>query len=664
MLLSPQRSRFVIIAGVLAATIACHDHRVPTAPQPGADAAFAAAGNRVKVKMFQLSSNTLRIDGPGVTATVSLGNPGTAIPSGVSIRADIVQGAVTRQAANVPTQCLPGDDPGFLPNGNCEMSLGATVSNASAGSGTLVPGAAVFVLRAIQTVSGTATELASKSVDVNLVSTPGITGLTLSSTTLAIDGPGAGYTATLLNPASTLQGVVLQGVLLQGTTTRAAGGLSVTCGSAIGVLPPGTCTINFSASASTSADGTGALIPGPAVFELSLIQSNGGTATTFDTRSVGVTLTSSAPTITSLVLESTSIVIGGARVGYTVQVQNPGFPVSDVSMQGDIVQVSATGTVTKSAGGFTIRCGAGDGVLPTTGTGVCTQQFSASASNSAAGAGTLVPGPARFVLRLRKPAGEMDSRFVDVTLVSSVPTITSVTPASSFVVLGAGFTSYSTTIQNPGPSRSGMGIQGWIRQGSARRAAGGPPFLCNGGGTPDVLPTGSCTMPGDIGARNEPADGSGTLVPGPATFELELKQTDATSETILDTKSIPITLVATTPSIVSVVFSSSTIAIQGSVSYNATLYNPTGSSISDVAIQGTITQSTTSRAAGGTTLTCSGTNGVMPVGSCVVSFSANPSNTSDGSGTLVPGGATFVLQLNQGSTTLDTKTTTVTLTSP
>jgi len=87
-MLLQRRPRFLIIAGAVAATGACNDQRAPTALRPGVDAMFATGGNaKVKVKALQLSTNTLRIDGPAVTATVSVGNSGTAIEPGVSIRA-------------------------------------------------------------------------------------------------------------------------------------------------------------------------------------------------------------------------------------------------------------------------------------------------------------------------------------------------------------------------------------------------------------------------------------------------------------------------------------------------------------------------------------------------------------------------------------------------
>jgi hypothetical protein len=258
---------------------------------------------------------------------------------------------------------------------------------------------------------------------------------------------------------------------------------------------------------------------------------------------------------------------------------------------------------------------------------------------------------------------ELDVKTVEVTLVSPIPTISSIVPTSSYVVLGSGYTSYTTTIQNPGPARSTVLVQGWISQGTARRAAGGSNVNC--AGFPyGTLPTGTCSTLADMVASNDPIIvGTGTLVPGPATFELELKQYDGTTTTILDTESIPITLVASTPSIVSIDFTSTTIAIGGQSRYTATLYNPTSSTLTGTLIQGTITQGANSAPAGGVVTSCPSTSQVAP-GSCAVTFTANPSNANSSPGPLVPGAATFELRFYQNGTVLDTKSVAITLTSP
>lgn len=542
--MTPQarRSARLLVGGAIAILAACTDHRAPTSPlgAPRDPLAIQGGNTRVKIKTLQLSANTLRIDGPGVTAFVSLANSGLAFQSGISLHAEIVQGAASRQGADAPTQCNAGDAPGFLAAGPCDMTVPVSASNAATGIGTLVPGAAVLVMHVYQADPTGPIELASKSINVNLVATPGITSLTLASTTLPIDGPSISYTATLNNPANSLQGMTLQGVIVQGSTTRAAGGLSVNCGSATGVLPPGNCTINFTATASTTTAGTGSLLPGPATFQLSLIQSGGGTSTTLDTKSVAVTLVSSTPKIVSLTLASTSLVIGGASVSYTVQLQNPGFPQTDIILQGELVQ----GTVTRGAGGTYVSCGGALGALPTTGADVCTIQFTVTAAGDAAG-GVLAPGPANFVLHLyRAPADvaptELDSRTTAVTLVSSNPTITSIVPTSTAIGLDNGFTTETVTIENPGSATSTVIVQNWIVQGSARRAAGGTDVQC-GSAPLGELPAGTCTAAADIVAGNG-GSGTGTLVTGPATLEVDLEIYDGTTQTVVDTKSIAITL--------------------------------------------------------------------------------------------------------------------------
>jgi hypothetical protein len=671
---APRTTARLITAGLLTATVACTERPAPTAANPPTTAVFAAGVNgKVKVKTFQLSANTLRIDGPAVTGDASIGNSGPAIPSGVSIQAVITQGAATREAANAPIVCAGSPaDVGKLQTGNCDVTFNAKASNATPGNGTLVAGSATLVLRVIQTINATETELATKSILVNLVATPRITTLSLASTTLAIDGPATSYTATLQNPANSLQGVLLQGSILQdlGPVRRAAGGTQVNCGSGVGVFPPGTCTITFSAAASMSGSGNGTLAPGAAIFELQLIQTSGGTSTTFDTKTIAITLVSSSPKIVSVALQSTTLVIGGASVDYTARLQNPGFPVTDVLLQGELDQDQTGGTVSKGAGGTFINCGNGLGVLPTTGTGTCSIPFTVTASSSTSG-GAFEAGPARFVLHLYKSAAgappvEYDQKIINVDLVLPTPAIVSINPASSYVVLDKPNTStdFTATIYNPGVPRSTVLIQGWIRQGTARRAAGGTNVTCGSlGGT---LPNGECLQSSVIDANNGPSAGTGTLVSGSATFELELIHRDGTVETILDTKTIPITLVANTPSIVSISVTAPSLQINGPRStYTAVVYNPTGATLTGVVVQEFIDQDpATSRPAGGVVLTCTATNGEMPPGSCVVSFTVGAQNSGLGTGTLVAGAARFRLELRQGSTLLDTKTVPVTLTGP
>jgi hypothetical protein len=654
----------ILVAALLAGASACSDYTAPVVTPPQAPS-FAANNEKVKIKSLKLDANTLKIGGPSVAVDLTIGNSGPAIQTGISIRADIVQGTATRQAIpSTQSQCLPGDPAGFLPNGNCDMTLSASVSNAGPGS-TLTVGLATFVIRIFQAAGGVNTEIASKSVGINLVDKPSITSLTLASTTLTIDGQGTTYDATLVNPAATLQNVLLQGLIVQNGIEHGAGGLMVTCGAPIGNLPNGTCNMSFSASAFNTT-GVPVLAPGDATFKLQLIQADGTTSTTFDERSVAITLLSSR-TIESVEFASTQLEIGAAAP-YTVKIKNIGPAISLVLVQGEIVQDTPIGTVRRGTTAGVVACGQTIGSLPNTGAGVCTLQLNAVIPTPGP-LGTLVPGPARFIAHLvhRTPNGdvELDAEIVEVTLIDSGPSITSINPTSTFVVIGSGFTSMMATLQNNGASLTGVDMQGWISQPTgARRSAGGTQIRC-GGSVPDgTLPTGTCTTPGDILAFNTNS-GDGTLVPGPATFELELRRLSAGVLTTLATKTIPITLVDNTTGIVSIQLSSTSIPLEGSRSYVATVYNATSTPISNVVLQGYMEQQSgaVSRAGGGAAVQCPAFAQGGP-GGCALTFQAVASNTNGGQGTLVPDPATFRVQLVSGSTVIDTKSVEVTLTSP
>ena len=86
-------------------------------------------------------------------------------------------------------------------------------------------------------------------------------------------------------------------------------------------------------------------------------------------------------------------------------------------------------------------------------------------------------------------------------------------------------------------SLSGVSIQGFIRQGGARRFAGGTPVSC-GIGTA-VLPKGTCTISSQLTATNN-SGGKGTLVSGDATFELQLMDGNGA---VLSLATIPLTIV-------------------------------------------------------------------------------------------------------------------------
>jgi hypothetical protein len=227
--------------------------------------------------------------------------------------------------------------------------------------------------------------------------------------------------------------------------------------------------------------------------------------------------------ITSLTLASNEVVLDGPGTSYTAVMQNGGASRSNVVLQGYLVQ----GAVTAPAGGVVALCGAGDGVLPT---GSCTQSFTVNAG----GDDGLALGAATFRLEMRENGVLLDSEEVPVTIVSGVPTITSLTLASTNIPLDAGPAGQFTAVmQNRGFSRSNIVLQGWLVQGAVTAPSGGVVALCDAGN--GVLPTGTCTQQFSINAKS--SDG---LTTGPATFRLDLSE----GATLLDNKTVAVTIVS------------------------------------------------------------------------------------------------------------------------
>ncbi len=656
--------RAVLLVSALAALAACGDRTQLTNPlKPGdADRVAAAPANsgRVKIKTFQLSSNTLGIDGAAVTGNVSLGNSGAPI-DGVAIRGQIVQGSASRQATLMQLNCA--GTPGTLPNSSCDLTFNASASNLGAGSGTLVPGSAVFILDVVQTDGATVTVLATKSLNITLVLPLGISSLTLNSTTLLIGGPSVGWTATITNPGSSLHGVFKQGLIIQGATEKGAGGATITCGGGLGVLPSGTCTFSFTVTASNSAGGTGTLVPGPATFRLQLLQSDGTTTTVLDTRTVAVTLAPNHPVITSVTANPQTLAIDGPTTLVTVVLDNPtGAPVSGLRLAETIVQ----GTTTRAAGGTSLSCGAGDGVMPA---GTCTMNLPASASNSAPGSGTLTASVADLSVALVQATGggdvTVDTKSYSVGLLPPpTPVITDASLSSQFIVMDGPALNYSVSLKNQNINTfTSIVVQVNLVQGGVTLATTSAITNCGGLGQ-GVLPTGTCTVSGGLLISS----GIVGLNPGDATIEIKLFKSGAFS-TDYDSRTFPITVVGNTVSIASLHLQSSTITIGSFTDYTVTISNPTNSSLSLVFVQGEMLQgASTVYGAGGTNVVCGAGSGVLPPGLCTFQFSAVASNSNSGIGTLVPGPATFRLTLGlfdgTTTTTYDVKSVPVTLVSP
>ena len=119
--------------------------------------------------------------------------------------------------------------------------------------------------------------------------------------------------------------------------------------------------------------------------------------------------------LVSVLLNSTTLIIGGPNVSYTATVINgTGTTLSSVVLQGFVDQ----GGTSRAAGGVVALCGAGDGVLPP---GTCSFTFSTLASNTTAGTGLLLPGAATARFQLLQGNTVLDTFTVPVTLLAPVP---------------------------------------------------------------------------------------------------------------------------------------------------------------------------------------------------------------------------------------------------
>jgi hypothetical protein len=373
-------------------------------------------------------------------------------------------------------------------------------------------------------------------------------------------------------------------------------------------------------------------------------------------------------TIVAVNLSTSSLVIGGANVGYTVTVENKGSTVSGVTLQGAIVQ----GAVNHPAGEFAANCPPNTtGVVPK---GSCQMTSTTSASN-ANGVGTLVPGPANFVLTMSLSAGGtstvLDQTSVPVTLSTGTLGITNLELNTTTLAIGGANVPYDITIFNPGSPRSEVWFQGEIIQNGNVAGAGGSNVLCPPTLADAVLPTGSCTMSFSVRASNQ-SSSPAPLVAGAATFKITLNQ-GFSSPVVLDTRSVAVTLVGGPPEITNVVFDATVprrvddgtvillIDQNTSNGYTVTINN-SGLQLTGMGIQAELHQGTTVRGAGGSGLLCQNLDpvppaGTLPTGTCSMLFNTTATNTAGGIGDLTEGYADWVLDLQDSNgTTIDSRT--------
>lgn len=210
---------------------------------------------------------------------------------------------------------------------------------------------------------------------------------------------------------------------------------------------------------------------------------------------------------------------------------------------------------------------------------------------------------------------------------------------------------YFAPLTNIGAAVSGATLQGWMVQGSTRRAAGGVVVDCHAGS--GVLPNGTCTMSFTFSASDF-TSGAGLFVPGSATFELDLTAGSLTAQRTALVTLIPATFSMVVPTALSLS------GVPGSLGMY--LNNPGTQSFGAYSYQISVIQGSAQRSAGSVTPSCGTTAGyVLPQSTCLASTLPSVTNASPGSGTLVAGGATLQVQLFYNGALAATRTSFVTL---
>jgi len=221
------------------------------------------------------------------------------------------------------------------------------------------------------------------------------------------------------------------------------------------------------------------------------------------------------PYISSLSVSQTTLVIGRSSSGsYTAMLHNPGWTRDPVVMATFIRQ----GTTTRAAGTRAVHCGDAPSVLPN---GFCTDGGLLSATNTASGTGTLVPGSASFQVQLKVGTTVVATRSVAVTLVYPPPIVTSVGQLPDTVLVPTALPrQFSFTIMNPGPPSDNTYFDYFIVDAGGALLAGslrgtGTLVQCARYPSPS-LPTGTCTDSSYYSVYAPPP------LPGPGTFGIRL----------------------------------------------------------------------------------------------------------------------------------------------
>jgi hypothetical protein len=442
---------------------------------------------------------------------------------------------------------------------------------------------------------------------------PAITGVSNPPGTMDKAGFAVSFGVSLSNGQSAYSNVSVSSRVITSSGTYSTGSQLVSCGLSLGTLPTGTCSINASAA---FAAGVGPGGTGPATFEVDLYSG----FTFLASKTFGVSVVDSRPTVTGSSMTGTTLLIGGPSKSFTATVVNPGVGRSNISVRAYVSQGSAIRYSTPSL----VNCGSGAGVLPN---GNCLASGTYFASNTAQGTGTLIAGPANFGVQILDAGGNvLGGGFVNGTL-AAFPTIVSVTPSGAAFLNGPAAAD-TVVIQNGGQAISGVVVQATIIQNGTSRALASQSLSC-AGGTSGNLPNGSCKFTGSFAATDP-------LVVGAANLQVQLSDP---VDGVLATQTVPITI-GQVPQI-DVFLNNTTLVIDGTtpVGYTASLSNPGGPNLSNaMTVKAVLTQSGgVSRTLDSKPVKCNGgADGIPANGSCSVPGGLTVTSAG-GTGTLMPG---------------------------
>ena len=340
---------------------------------------------------------------------------------------------------------------------------------------------------------------------------------------LTIDGLEGRVAVSASNEGrATVSGLLVEAWILQGSARRWAGSSApFSCGPGPCTIPAGPSSVpdgQFNVDAGNQFPGSGTLMCGPATMEIDLTHEG----TLLQTVTATLTISHSGGCVRpeGAALSPTTLQLNGLEGTATVTVENDNMaPVSDLAVQGWIVQGTA-------------RRAAGNSAPFTCARGSCVQRFNFVANNALPGTGTLLCGAAtaEFDLTQGETPRHQTTRAIALSHTGGCVRPESAALSPTTLEIGGSEGTATVTVENDTLAPvSDLLVQGWIVQGTTRRAAGNSaPFTCG---------PGSCVQQFNFVA-NDDSPGTGTLVCGSATAEFDLMQ----GQTPRRKTEIPITL--------------------------------------------------------------------------------------------------------------------------